>query len=139
MLGNPIEEANHNDEWARIQAQKNRERMAAEKPIKSPSYASRQPKLSKEEKKKQLDGKLSKIFAKLESVISSCVPDCDPMEYMVPFLNAIGVPQNDYIKWLNRAVKDTSVYYKNYDDYLISQWDSYAAAVGEPDRPNPWK
>lgn len=82
---------------------------------------------------------LASIAHKIESVVGQVVPDGDPIDYLAPYLNRMGIDQWDTTKYLDAAVKK-HLGYKNYYDYLAAMWDMYneVSADGEQ-RENPWR
>jgi hypothetical protein len=72
----------------------------------------------------------AQLARKIEEVVSGCVPDGDPIDRLVPWLENHGV-RNDFYDHLDTAVKKFIKPFKTYNDYLIDMWDGYYEGIAE--------
>lgn len=104
------------------------------------------PRPSKEEKQKELDSKLWKIYMIITDAVSNAVPDGDPIDFIAPKVSKLlGIDRYDVGPWLDKAIKKNDNY-KNYHDYLAGMWDGYYEVTAEnPEeyakmkKENPWR
>lgn len=86
--------------------------------------------------KQQREERVWEIAQKLERVVSNCVPDGDPIDYMIPYLERMGISGFDVTKWLDKAAQ--KLQYSSYNDYLESMWEMYNDVNPTDMRDNPW-
>ena len=99
-----------------------------EKKVKVPRYV--EPKPPKPD--------LAKIARKIESVVGEVIPDCDPIDWLGPYVRReYGV---EYCGELLDKAARKHLGVKSYNEYLIQSWDAYNEVVPEDQKmDNPWK
>jgi hypothetical protein len=114
------------------------------------------------DKKARTDKALHELVSVIEDAVGSTFPDGDPFDHIYPVTRRMGIPANDILTWLDRAVSKAGMG-KSYHDYIASIWDDqYGDAMtdlehqqpgdrnyddakdrvnsmGGPDAKNPWK
>ena len=82
---------------------------------------------------------LWRIAQKIMTEVGNCIPDCDPIDNLAPFIERLGLNRWDTTKWLDKACRK-HLNAKSYSQYLIDAWDGWNE-VCEPDQrmANPWR
>lgn len=89
-----------------------------------------------EDPSKLTKAEITKLGQQLYDAIGRAVPDVDPIEYMIPVLEKMGI--TDFNTALDIAAKEEG--FDSYDDMLISSWDSYNEGVDDEHKvTNPWR
>lgn len=70
--------------------------------------------------------------------VSNAIPDCDPLDMLVPALARMDIDRKDTIKWLDKATRK-HLGHTCYNNFLIEAWEGWNE-VCEPDQrmDNPW-
>lgn len=77
-------------------------------------------------RKADTDRILQKITHIIEDSISNSFPDGDPLDYIMPRVERLGIDTYDVHSWLDRAAKKY-LHSKSYDDYMGSVYDDIIA------------
>lgn len=93
---------------------------------------------SKRDRVNQVLERLSYI---IDEEIGNAFPDGDPFDNIAPKARKMGIPMDNILEWLDRAVKK-HLGGKDYYSYLKMMWDQHGETLstmpGYDPRPNPW-
>lgn len=77
-------------------------------------------------KRERVNQVLDRLAMVIHDAVGMSFPDGDPFDHIYPKARKMGVPANDVLAWLDRAIrKDGSD--KSYHDYLANLWDDQYA------------
>lgn len=77
------------------------------------------------DRKAEAEKKLQKIARIIEDSLGYTFPDGDPIDYIMPRVERLGIDEYDMSKWLDRAARKV-LGAKSLNDYLGSVWDAIA-------------
>jgi len=85
---------------------------------------------------------LAAIARKIENLVGQSFPDGDPIDYIIPYLDRLGVPSNKTFEVIDRAIKKHT-HRGGYYKWLEDMWNDVADDELLPDHVtranNPWK
>jgi hypothetical protein len=96
--------------------------------------------------------RVTQVLSRLATIISDAAgnsfPDGDPFDTIFPQARRLGIPPDDVLEWLDRAVCKEGMA-KSYHDYLANMWDDNidsfnsmngdSGVVGSHRSRNPWR
>ena len=94
---------------------------------------------SKRERVNQVLDRLANIIG---DAVGNSFPDGDPFDAIYPQARRLGIPADDVLSWLDRAVKKAGIA-KSYHDYLADMWEDniqhFNQMNGTDYDRNPWR
>lgn len=99
---------------------------------------------SKADTKRQRQNEvLERLAYIVDEAIGNAFPDGDPFDAIAPKARKMGIPMDNLIDWLDRAVKKHIGHKGGYHDYVATMWDQHDETLsgmsGYQSRGNPWR